>query len=171
MSSEEKKSKPYDLISLIESEQDIIMEKLTGLEKYAWKIEESGVTDSVYEKVKFLHEYIFSDISRYFALEEHLLFPELEKVMPRHSSSASMKEEHGRILSICSSIEEMLRDKNKSEELKETLQAELISLVDILQRHIHKKNHVLYHEVQTMLTPEIQNAVYTKMVKSIGSQD
>ncbi len=112
MSSEENRSKPYDLISLIESEQDIIMEKLTGLEKYAWKIEESGLTDSVYENAKSLHKYIFNDITRYFTLEELLLFPELEKVMPHHSSSAAMKEEHTRILGICTAIEKMLQNKN-----------------------------------------------------------
>lgn len=171
MNSEEKKSQPYDLISLIETEQDVIMEKLTGLEKYAWNIEESGITDSVYEKVKILHQYIFKDISRYFTLEELLLFPELEKVMPKHSSSATMKEEHSRILTICSTIEDMLGNKSESEKQKEILQAELISLVDILQRHIHKKNHVLYHEVQAMLSPEIQNEIYVRMVKSINSDN
>ena len=167
MSSAENQSKPYDLISLIESEQDTITEKLTGLEKYAWEIEETGVTDSVYEKVKSLHQYIFNDITRYFTLEELLLFPELEKVMPKHSSSAAMKEEHGRILSICGTIEEMLQSKDESRKINEMLQAEIISLVDVLQRHIHKKNHMLYHEVQTMLSPEIQQEIYSKMIKSV----
>ncbi len=171
MSTEEKSSKPYDLISLIENEQDTIMEKITGIEKYAWKIEESGLTDSVFENVKSLHEYVFNDITRYFTLEEVLLFPELEKVMPRHSSSAAMKEEHARILNICTTIDEMLRNKNESEKKKEILQAEIISLVDILQRHIHKKNHVLYHEVQTMLTPEIQQEIYVKMVNSLNPEN
>jgi hemerythrin-like domain-containing protein len=164
-------SKPYDLISLIESEQDIILEKLTELEKYAWRMEQSGVSEPIYEKVKSLHEYIFNDISRYFMLEEDLLFPELEKVMPRHSSSAAMKEEHSRILKICGAIGEMLGRKNEMEKLKDDLQAELISLVDILQRHIHKKNHVLYHEVQTMLPPEIQQIIYSKMLKKIKLAD
>jgi hemerythrin-like domain-containing protein len=169
MDSGDKKSKPYDLISFIESEQDELLEKLTGLEKYSWEMEETGLTASVYGKIKSLHEFIFNDISRYFALEELLLFPELEKVMPHHSSSAAMKEEHARILDICSLLEGMLRSKDESEKVKEKLQAELISLVDILQRHIHKKNHVLYHEVQTMLSEEVQQDIYKKMQKSLES--
>jgi hypothetical protein len=46
MSERNSQSKPahYDLISLIELEQDTIFEKLTELEKYAWRLEKSGVT-------------------------------------------------------------------------------------------------------------------------------
>ena len=164
-------SKPYDLISLIESEQDTILEKLTGLEKCSWEIEEAGMTETVYNKVKTLHDFIFKDLTRYFTLEEMLLFPELEKVMPAHSSSATMKEEHARILGISEAIDELLQSRDKSGKEKEKIQAELISLVDILQRHIHKKNHVLYHEVQTMLSPDIQKSIYEKMIKSVNSED
>jgi hemerythrin-like domain-containing protein len=168
MGSGENTSAPYDLISLIESEQDTILEKLTELEKYAWRIEQSGVSEPIFEKVKRLHEYILTDVSRYFTLEEDLLFPELEKVMPRHSSSAALKEEHGRIFKICNIIAEMLEKKSEPEKIKENLQAELISLVDVLQRHIHKKNHMLYHEVQTMIPAEVQQNIYSRMLKKIN---
>jgi hemerythrin-like domain-containing protein len=167
MSSAENTSRSYDLISLIGSEQDTILEKLTDLEKYAWRIEQSGISDTIYEKIKNLHEYVFNDISRYFMLEEDMLFPELEKVMPGHSSSAAMKEEHSRILKICSAIGEMMKEKSETKKLKDDLQAELISLVDVLQRHIHKKNHVLYHEVQTMIPPEIQRDIYARMLEKV----
>lgn len=161
------KLKYYDLISLIESEQDVIFEKLTELEKYAWRIERSGLTEEVYGKVKELNEYIFNSVREYFMLEEDLLFPELEKVMPGHSSSAVMREEHGRILKICSSITDMLGAKSEAEKLKDVLQAEIISLVDVLQRHIRKKNQVLYHEVQTMIPSDIQQGIYLKMLKKL----
>jgi hemerythrin-like domain-containing protein len=161
------KPKYYDLISLIESEQDLIFDRLTELEKYAWRIERFGLTDEVYEKVKELNEFIFNNVSAYFTLEEDLLLPELEKVMPEHSSSAVMREEHGRILKICSSVNEMLGEKSEAEKSKDVLQAELISLVDVLQRHIRKKNQVLYHEVQTMVPADIQQEVYLKMLKKI----
>jgi len=171
MSEKNSESKPahYDLISLIELEQDTIFEKLTELEKYAWRIEKSGVTGEIYEIIKSLNEYIFNDVSRYFTLEEDLLLPELERVMPNHSSSAVMKEEHAMILNICSLLNKMLENKEGAEREKDTLQAEIISLVDVLQRHIHKKNHVLYHEVQTMLPAEIQNEIYLKMVQKVKS--
>ncbi len=162
------KQKYYDLISLIESEQDTILEKLTGLEKYVWSIEKLGMTEDIYNSIKSLNDYIFNDVSRYFALEEDLLLPELEKVMPGHSSSAVMKQEHSMILNTCSILQKMLEKKDNAEKEKDTLQAEIISLVDILQRHLHKKNHMLYHEVQTMLPSEIQNGIYTKMLKRIG---
>ncbi len=162
------KKKYYDLISLIESEQDTILEKLTGLEKYAWSIEKLGMTEEVYNSIKSLNDYIFNDVSRYFTLEEDLLLPELEKVMPGHSSSAVMRQEHRMILNTCSLLQKMLEKKDIAEKEKDTLQAEIISLVDILQRHLHKKNHMLYHEVQPMLPSEIQNSIYTKMLKRIG---
>ena len=169
MSTADKNETPkyYDLISLIESEQDVIFDKLTELEKYGWKIERSGLTDEVYNKVQELNEYIFNDVREYFTLEEDLLFPELEKVMPGHSSSAVMRDEHRRILKICSTVTEMLAEKNETEKSKDVLQAELISLVDVLQRHIRKKNQVLYHEVQSTVPADIQQEIYLKMLKKI----
>ena len=165
------KPKYYDLISLIESEQDLIFEKLTDLEKYAWRIERSGLTGEVYAKVKELNKYIFDDVKEYFTLEEDLLLPELEKAMPEHSSSAVMKEEHSRILKICSSINEMLEEKSEAEKSIDVLQAEIISLVDILQRHIRKKNQVLYHEVQSMVPADTQQEIYLKMLKKINPEN
>jgi len=169
MNTSEKNEKPkyYDLISLIESEQDVIFDKLTELEKYGWIIERSGLTDEVYSKVKELNEYIFNDVREYFMLEEDLLLPELDKVMPGHSSSAVMRDEHGRILKICSSVTDMLGEKSSAEKTLDVLQAEIISLVDVLQRHIRKKNQVLYHEVQTMVPADIQQDIYLKMLKKI----
>jgi len=168
--SESKQDKPkhYDLISLIELEQDIILEKLTELEKYAWRIEKSVLTAEIYGTIKNLNDYIFSDVSRYFTLEEDLLLPELERVMPNHSSSAVMREEHTMILNICSMLNKMLEDKDGAEREKDTLQAEIISLVDVLQRHIHKKNHVLYHEVQSKIPSELQQEIYIKMVRKVN---
>jgi iron-sulfur cluster repair protein YtfE (RIC family) len=172
MNAADKNEKPkyYDLISLIESEQDVIFEKLTELEKYAWRIDRLGLTEEVYNKVKELTEFIFNDVSEYFTLEEDLLFPELEKVMPEHSSSAVMRDEHGRILKICISITDMLGAKDEAEKSKDVLQAEIISLVDVLQRHIRKKNQVLYHEVQTMIPAGIQQEIYLKMLKKIKAE-
>ncbi len=166
--SNQDKPKHYDLISLIELEQDTILEKLTELEKYAWRIEKSGLTAEIYGTIKNLNDYIFSDVSRYFTLEEDLLLPELERFMPNHSSSAVMKEEHTMILNICSMLNKMLEDKDGAEREKDTLQAEIISLVDVLQRHIHKKNHVLYHEVQSKIPPELQQEIYIKMVRKVN---
>jgi hemerythrin-like domain-containing protein len=65
-------------------------------------------------------------------------------------------------------LQKMLEKNDTAEKENDTLQAEIISLVDILQRHLHKKNHMLYHEVQTMISTEIQNEIYTKMLKCIG---
>ena len=162
------KQKHYDLISLIELEQDTILEKLTKLEKYTWRIEKSGLTSEIYGNIKNLNDYIFNDLSRYFTLEEDLLLPELERVMPTHSSSAVMREEHTMILNICSMLNKMLEDKRSAEREKDILQAEIISLVDILQRHIHKKNHVLYHEVQSNISSELQQEIYQKMVSKVN---
>jgi hemerythrin-like domain-containing protein len=163
------KQKHYDLISLIELEQDTILEKLTELEKFAWRIEKSGLTPEIYGNIKSLNDYIFNDISRYFTLEEDLLLPELERVLPNHSSSAVMREEHAMILNVCSILNKMLEDKEGAEKEKDILQAEIISLVDVLQRHIHKKNHVLYHEVQSKIAPELQQEIYQKILHKINT--
>jgi len=163
------KPKHHDLISLIESEQDVIFEKLTDLEKYAWRLERSGLTEDVYTKVKELNKFILDNVTEYFTLEEDLLLPELEKVMPDHSSSAVMRDEHNRILKICISVNEMLGERSEADKSKDVLQAEIISLVDVLQRHIRKKNQVLYHEVQTMVPADKQQEIYLKMLKKINA--
>jgi hemerythrin-like domain-containing protein len=84
-------------------------------------------------------------------------------VLPAPSSTAVMRDEHSKILTSINSIIEQLQ-KQVALENKNKLQSSVMSLVDILQRHIHKKNEVLYYEVQSMIPQESLDEIYRKIV-------
>jgi hemerythrin-like domain-containing protein len=113
-------------------------------------------------------EKLYNELVHYFTTEEDLLFPQLERVLPAPSSTAVMREQHTEILNLINSIVEQLQ--KYAGDSKNKLQSSVMSLVDILQRHIHKKNEVLYYEVQSMLPQETLDEIYSSIVDRYNKQ-
>jgi hemerythrin-like domain-containing protein len=168
------KSKHYDMISLLQSEQDGILDKLVELRSLVSLMDSGKEDEDLLKKIHDLNDYILKDLAKYFCMEEDFLFPELEKVLPNPSSAAVMRDEHAKILTLSNAIQEMLvlpgeqhvMEKKLSID-KEMLQSEIISLIDILERHLHKKNRVLYYEAQSLLAPAVQEEIYSKLCKRL----
>jgi hemerythrin-like domain-containing protein len=154
----------FDAVSLLESKQEEILDNLTRLERISWEIESMVINEAVLKELKELNQNLFNELARYFTAEEDILFPELESVLPAPSSTSVMKEEHIVILGLSNSILDQLNNRHL-ENNKDKLLTSIITLVDILQRHIHKKNEVLYYEVQSMIPRETLDNIYESMLK------
>lgn len=168
MNKEETTNRNYfDAVSFLENKQDDILDNLVRLERISWEIESMVINEAVLKELKELNQSLYDGLVHYFTAEEDLLFPELEQVLPAPSSTTVMRKEHTVILGLSNSILEQLNDKFL-EDKKDKLLASIISLVDILQRHLHKKNDVLYYEVQSMIPRDILDNIYTNMLKRFG---
>ena len=128
----------FDTVSFLESKQEDILDNLLKLERISWEIESMVINDAVLRELTELNQALFHGLAMYFTTEEDILFPELEQVLPEPSSTSVMRAEHTAILDLSNSILVLLQHKN-IEMVKDKLQSSIISLVDILQRHIHKK--------------------------------
>lgn len=157
----------FDAVSFLENKQEDILDNLLKVERISWEIESMVINAAVLKELKELNQNLFNELAKLFTIEEDILFPELTNVLPEPSSTAVMKNEHNVILTLSNSILELLNHKN-IEVVKDKLQSSMISLVDILQRHIHKKNEVLYYEVQSMIPRDTLDNIYSKMLKKFG---
>jgi len=155
----------YDTISYFEYVQDVMLDKVNEMEKLCWDFEKKTMTNEVKQRLIELNNSLHYELINYFTLEEDLLFPELEHVLPSPTSTSVMKNEHTAILQLDHSISEKLSDTNDLEKNKETLLSTIISFVDIMQRHIHKKNDVLYHEASSFLSEKTLNEIYKKILQ------
>jgi hemerythrin-like domain-containing protein len=153
----------YDTVSFLECKQEDILNNLIGMEKLSWEMDEKPVDEPFRIKLLNISNDLYHELVHYFTTEEDLLFPQLEQVLPAPSSTAVMRDEHSKILTSINSIIEQLQ-KQVALENKNKLQSSVMSLVDILQRHIHKKNEVLYYEVQSMIPQESLDEIYRKIV-------
>lgn len=155
----------YDTISYFEYVQDLMLDKVNEMEKLCWDFEKKPMTDEVKLRLIELNNSLHNELISYYTLEEDLLFPELEHVLPAPTSTSVMRNEHEAILQLNQTISEKLSNINDIEKNKETLLSTIISFVDIMQRHIHKKNDVLYHEASSFLNEKTLNEIYKKITK------
>lgn len=154
----------YNAVSFLEYKHEEIMDNLLKLERISWEIESIVINEPVLKELKELNQTLFNELTKCFATEEEVLFPEIEHVLPEPDSVTVMKNEHHSVLALSKSILEMLNHKN-IEAVKDKIQSSMISLVDILQRLIHKKNEILYY---TILPRETLDDIYYKMRLKFG---
>lgn len=157
-----------DVISLLEAQHDIILEPLTGLERLSLDLDKIIDDNRSFAKVSEFVDALSFALARYFIVEEDYVFPELQKVMPDQSSTSAMKYEHSILIALCSKIKEQVLSVNTPSFKVEDLQSSIIALSDVLQRHLHKKNHMIIYEVQALLPKEIQDEIYIKIKDKLG---
>lgn len=159
----------FDTVSFLESKQEDILNNLIIMEKLSWEMEKKPVDELFRTKLLKISDNLYHELVQYFTTEEDLLFPHLERVLPAPSSTAVMRDEHVKILNLIHSINEQLQ-KPIAEDGKIKLQSSIMSLVDILQRNIHKKNEVLYYEVQSMIPQETLDEIYAGILNRFGNK-
>lgn len=155
------KEKYYDAISYFDYVQNIMLDKVNEMEKICLNAEKKEMAADVIRKLKDLNESFHNVFLRYYTLQEDVLFPELEKVLPSPTSTTSMRTEHSHILQLNNTISEKLSDMNPTE--KDRLVSTIYSFTDTVQRHFHKKNDVMYHEVSSFLSEPVLTEIYDKM--------
>jgi iron-sulfur cluster repair protein YtfE (RIC family) len=160
---ENNSEKLSDAVSLLEAQHDIILVPLTSLEKLSLDLDQIIGDTRSFMKVGDLVDTLSFALSKYFIVEEDYLFPELEKVLPDQSSTSAMKYEHSILINLCSKIKEQIMTYNSPSFKLEDLQSSIIALCDVLQRHLHKKNHMLIYEAQMLLSKEALDWIYVKI--------
>ena len=154
----------YDMVSLLEHEHEEILISLSELENLALDLSKQEVDYKKYGDIKELLEKIFKRISFNFCLEEDILFPELHEVLPKQSSVPAMKDEHNRIRELCDQAMNMMATKEHVYINKEKIDAEIITLTDLVERAFHKKENVMYHEVESLFDERQLEELYNKML-------
>ncbi len=160
----------FDTISLLESEHEGILAKLTELQKLVLDLNEKEVAYEIYEEIKDKVKEIYSGIYMNFKMEENYLFPELIEVLPEQSSVSAMLSEHSEIIDRCSIINGLLESKEKTDFSKEKLEAEIITLNNYIERTFHKKENIMYYEAEVMLNNEVLEEIYEKMLKDFNKR-
>src|SRR5271157_2618987 len=98
----------FDTISYFEYVQDIMLDKVNQMENLCWDFEKKEMIDEVKLQLSELNDSLHNELINYLTLEEDLLFPELEKVLPAPTSTSVMKNEHTAILQLNHAISEKL---------------------------------------------------------------
>ena len=155
----------FDMVSLLEHEHEEILIKLTELEKLVWDMGKSEVDYKTFGEIKEMIAAIHKRLFFNFTMEEDILFPDLNEVLPQQSSIPAMRVEHKEITELCGKITEMVESKDILDKNKDKVEAEVITLIDLVERAFHKKENVMYHEAESMLSEAQLEELYNKMLK------
>jgi hemerythrin-like domain-containing protein len=158
----------FNTISLLESEHEEILIKLTELQNLVQDICEIDVDYRKYAEIKDKVSDIYSRIHMNFKMEEDYLFPELNEVLPEQSSISAMHAEHTEIIELCNIIGGLLESKERLDNNKEKLEAEIVTLIDLVERMFHKKENIMYYEAEVMLNNEVLEEIYEKMLNDFN---
>jgi hemerythrin-like domain-containing protein len=168
MTQNNKNEKFFDMVSLLEHEHEEILIDLSKLENLVWEFSSKDVDLKLYNEIKELVAGIYKRLLFNFRLEEDVLFPDLHEVLPAQSSIPAMRVEHTEIHELCDLISELLRTKDIMESNKEKIEAEIITLVDHVERSFHKKENVMYHEAEAKISESRLEELYKRMLEKVN---
>jgi hypothetical protein len=159
------KNLPYfDAVSMLESENFRIMDFMDELKNMVLSINKTVHLDSdINKKIRELAFTIESEVIKYNTIEEEVLFPELDWVLPFPSSTDAIRDEHKKINILLKNIHTLLDNDPVITDHIEELQSLVISLYNVIERDVHKKNEILFYEAQTKLSKETLDDIYLKL--------
>ncbi len=141
-----------------------------ALDELYWDIEKEGINTHVIRSInESVNEY-YDQLSWIFRNEEQILFPEIEKLIPAPEIVKLLRDENAHIISVLESIKSMFNGSDEIRKEKDMLQAEMISLADLLKRNSHKKYELLLTEVNNKLPQEKINEMTIKLKESFFVQ-
>lgn len=141
-----------------------------ALDELYWDIEKEGINTHVIRSINDTVNEYFEQLSWIFRNEEEYLFPEIEKLIPTPEIVKVLKEENAHIIAVLESIRSMFNGNDVIRKEKDMLQAEMISLADLLKRNSHKKYQFLLTEVNNKLPQEKINEMTIKLKESFFAQ-
>jgi hypothetical protein len=156
-----------DPILFLDEEYNKIIEKVNLIDGIYWEIEKEGINETMAGKATELIGHIFAGLKKLYRIEEEILYPALEAVLPGQSSASVMKSEHRHIISLFRTLIKTLANKDEVKNNKDILQAEMITLGDLIHRNIHKKEKIIFHEARTLLPDNALDELHEKMKKEL----
>jgi hypothetical protein len=161
-------SKHYDAVSLLAAEYEMILERLFELEKMISNSNDGASLRRFAQNFAEQFGLIYEQTVKYFRIEEEIVFPQLENVLPQHASPDAMKNEHNRIIEMMFALKEHLSS-NSINELY-MIPAELLKLTDNFQRVYHKKQDVMYRELYSFITNAALEKIYLDLKQKFSKE-
>ncbi|MBL8017503.1 MAG: hypothetical protein JNK43_09550 [Ignavibacteria bacterium] len=156
--------------NFFEEELKRMFQMAGALDELYWDIEKEGINTHVIRSInESVNEY-YEQLSWIFRNEEEILFPEIEKLIPSPEIVKLLRDENAHIIAVLESIKSMFNGSDEIRKEKDMLQAEMISLADLLKRNSHKKYELLLTEVNNKLPQEKINEMTIKLKESFFVQ-
>ncbi len=137
-----------DLTASLACTYNDMLENTNKLDSLFWDLEKEGFSSKLLLQLQELVNMFSVELTKLFQAEKYI-YEEMEEVLPEQSSVSALRSENESILKLLDNIKVLLSDKADLRKQKDLLQAELISAADIIQRNIHKKGSVMFHEART----------------------
>jgi len=157
----------YDAVSLLAGEYEMILEKLFELEKLISNYDNKALEQEINIKFSGQLNFVYEHAVRYFRMEEEIIFPRLENVLPPHASPGAMKSEHNSIVKMLFVLREQLKEADVFTTQFPVLQAEIIKITADFQRLYHKKYDVMYRELYTFFDDNTLDKIYSELKEKI----
>lgn len=143
--------KSESVTSLFEEEYNRMSEMSAALDELYWDIEKEGINTHVIRSINESVNKFYDELSRFFTMEEDVIFKELYEILPERAMAESFKNENANILLLFEALKNIFSDNGEIRKEKDLLQAEMVALADLLKRDAEKKKKILIPEVKTIL--------------------
>lgn len=144
--------KSESITSFFEEEYNKMTEMSAALDELYWDIEKEGINTHVVRSINECVNKFYDELSRFFAMEEDILYRELIEFLPERTMADSFKNENANILLLFEALKNIFTDNDEIRKEKDLLQAEMVALADLLQRDAVKKKKLLIPEVISMVS-------------------
>jgi len=151
-----------DLINFFDNKYYDMIENTNKMDELYWDIEKEGIGGKLVLSLEELINILDNELKKIYKAEE-LIYEEMKNVMPEQSSVTALKSENESILRLLDSLKSAMNNKENLKKQKDHLQAEMVAIADLIQRNIHKKINVFFHEVRTMLPEEKRDEIVQKL--------
>lgn len=152
-----------DILSYFEDSYYYILEDTNKIDDLYWEIEKEDINGRLALSLEEVIKMLSKKLNAIYSAEAYL-FKELKLIMPEQSLSSALESENESILKLLNSLNSVINKKENLKKQKDIIQAEMIALVDIVQRNIHKKINIFLHEIRTLLPEERQEEVSSKLM-------
>jgi len=156
-----------DPILYFETHFERMLKMTAEIDDLYWEIEKEGLSSATVKAASELIDELTDVLVRFYMIESDIIYKALKEVLPEPSSINAIKYENDNILEMCNSLKSMLEDRTALEKNRDFFQAELISLVDLIQRNVHKKESIIMHELRMFLDDEELTAIKEKVKKEL----
>jgi hypothetical protein len=138
--------KSESVTSLFEEEYNRMSEMSAALDELYWDIEKEGINTHVIRSINESVNKFYDELSRFFTMEEDVIFKELYEILPERAMAESFKNENANILLLFEALKNIFSDNGEIRKEKDLLQAEMVALADLLKRDAEKKAFSLTHK-------------------------
>jgi hypothetical protein len=122
------------------------------------------LTNDEYKNLKELFLFFHNELHKKVETESNLLFDELESQFSSICSTEEMRDDHRKIIALSNFLKIIIEKKSITEFHEYNLVKISRSLYNTFKRHIYLTCDMLFYEMETFLTEEELNKIYSKLL-------